>query len=120
MLITIPEYFKEGLKLYSNFQDKVAEQLGESKTREIKTELEQLVRSSNADFGVREQQILIEETERGFHIVHESGSLASADKRFALAKITATSDVRSEDLGDYSYLRPLFPLAMSDRNAEQR
>lgn len=110
VLITIPEYYEQGLSLYAAFGDGLNEELGRTRAKEIGKALDKAMHAQNSFFGMREQQILVETKGDAFHVVHGSGFMLKMNRQPSFAKRTSVSTLLPQNLGSYEYLRPLFPL----------
>ena len=110
VLITIPEYFEQGIEMYSRFGDSLIEDLGRDRGKQIGKALAKGINADNAFFGMREQQILIEHNGDTFHVVHGSGFMLKMNDQPNFAKRTSISTLLPQNLGSYEYLRPLFPV----------
>lgn len=111
VLITIPEYHKRGLPLLLQFADRLATEIGGSRGKQIARESEMEVRKENNDFGIKEQQILIEYDGSVFRVVHGKGFAMKINGALSISTITTTGSMRPQDVdgSPYSYLKPFFP-----------
>jgi hypothetical protein len=109
VLITIPEYHEKGEKMWNEFIEEVSHRTGHPKNSRLIAELSQVARTENADFGVREQQILIERRGDTFHVVHGSSALLRLGGRPQIVSRTSISNLAPQHLVSYEYLRSQFP-----------
>ena len=108
VLITIPEYYRQGLEQYADFCEDLERELGSERGQTIGKALEHTAKVNGSFFGQREQQILIEDQGDTFHIVRSDSFVLFKGQPFA--KRTSTSTVRRDNLSGFEYLRPLFPI----------
>jgi hypothetical protein len=118
VLITIPEYHKRGLPLLLQFADRLATEIGGSRGKQITRESEMEVRKENRDFGIKEQQILIEYDGSVFRVVHGSGFAKKINGALSISTITTMGSMRPQDVvgSRYAYLKPFFPAKNSKRS----
>jgi len=109
VLISIPEYYAQGLQLYSNFSDRIAEQLGADRTKELMKDIDAVVRANNASFGDQKQEILVHDLGDSVEILHGSGALMRINGQISTVKVTSKSQLLKNNLLKYQYLKPLFP-----------
>ncbi|MBC7366490.1 MAG: sigma-70 family RNA polymerase sigma factor [Undibacterium sp.] len=111
VLITIPEYHKRGLELLLQYAGRLATEIGGSRGKQVARESEVGVRRANNDFGIKEQQILIEFDGSIYRVVHGSGFAMKINDALNIGTKTSSSQVRTQDVdgSPYSYLRPFFP-----------
>lgn len=111
VLITIPEYHKEGIEILRRYAYRLAAEIGGNRGKQIAMEFELPLRKGNRDFGNKEQQILIEDKGTNYRIVHGSGFAMKINGALSIGAKTTQSNLRPQDVdaGIYGYLKPLFP-----------
>lgn len=109
-LITIPAYKAEGAEIWDDFVNELSFELGTQKAAEFIDYYGDRLRADNAGFGQNEQQVLVDATSSGYHIVHTTSSSVDMLNGPMLVKSTSTSEqpYGTSD-GRYNYLSGLFP-----------